>query len=94
MRFQAQCIGASTRRFIVSHMQVRQVTQNLKEEGHGRNVHYWQGMAFQALQEAAECYITLFFEECDQLSNYCKRRTVMARDAIMVRTLRERHGVL
>lgn len=73
---------------------VRQISEELKKEGFGRNVSFWQGQAFQALQEATEMYITCFFEECDMLSNYCKRRTVMQRDVHMVQMLRQSHNML
>ncbi|XP_012223815.2 uncharacterized protein [Linepithema humile] len=53
-----------------------------------------QALALQALQEAAEMYVTQFFEDAVLLAYHAKRVTLMRNDMILMRRLRGRNDII
>lgn len=54
----------------------------------GAGVKMWQSQALMALQEAAEAYLTGYFEDANQCALHAKRVTVMPKDFQLVQRLR------
>ena len=59
---------------------VREITQDLS----GRLDLYWKTDAYDAVAEAAEDYLTAFFEQCDLARELAGRETVMLADLKLV----------
>ena len=63
---------------------VREVTQKLSLQAH-----FWQLTALEALQEAAETYLTHLFEHSNLAAIHAKRITVFPRDVQFILRIKE-----
>merc|ERR1712168_1318235 len=55
----------------------------------GGEEYRWQGLAVEALQRAAEAYMTSLFEQSNLMALHAKRVTVMPKDVNLVLRIRE-----
>lgn len=78
---------------IAFHRLVREITQEQTLSIDGEPVFRYQSAALEALQDAAESYLTAMFEDSYLCTIHAKRVTLFVSDMVLCRRLRERAGV-
>lgn len=75
------------------HRLVRKITQELTMSIDGEPVFRYQSAALEALQDAAESYLTALFEDSYLCTLHAKRVTLFVSDMVLCRRIRERTQV-
>ena len=68
---------------------VREIQRGLPDPPQGNYYKMWQRDALLCLQEATEAHLVHLFQDCMLLCVHAKRVTVMAKDLLLVRKIRE-----